>query len=630
MQTMSKRDNMQARRVLCIDLTRYEVRVEEVNLKDVKLLVGGRGFGIKYLLTKCPKGVDPYSPANPLIFATGVLAGTGALACSRWLVITKNALTGGYGRACAGGDFGAWMRFAGFDMIVVEGQAERPVYVHVSSQGVNFHSAEDLWGLQTHEVQEELRKRHGRKAKIACIGPAGERLVRFAAIVSGRRTAARCGVGAVMGSKKLKAVVINAESEAVKVHDPLRFRELVKRQRETIMSSKAFLKDKEYGTTDGVMWMNELAAFPVRNHRYGRLDGYDNLSPEQFKKLRIRNAGCYGCPTQCGKVHKVTSGEYAGAESEGPEYESAWAFSGPTENTDIAAIIAADMLCDRLGMDTISTGVTIGFAFELYEKGLIKPEDGDGMELVYGNHRAMIELIRKIALREGIGDLLAEGTLRAAQRIGRDAEYLAMQVKGLELSGYDPRARKITGFGYATNTIGGSHTNGALAMQEVGMPFPRPVDRFSEENVADIVIYNQNMAALRETGIVCAFAMAWGPWFRELYGQFLAKATGIDEFLDWDYLQKVGERIWNLDRLFNVREGMGRKDDTLPRRILTEPLRTKGGPGDGETIRRLESFLDDYYRLRGWDPEGRPTLRKLEALGVSEFVPDDIELQEEA
>lgn len=607
-------------RVLRVNLGQRSFKTEDVSRYDTKNLIGGRGFAIKYLLQCCPKGADPLSSENPLIFATGVLAGTGALACSRWLVITKNALTGGYGRACAGGDFGAWMKFAGYDLIVIEGKADKPVYLHISPEECNIHSAEEMWGMLTHEVQEKLRKRHGEKTRVACIGPAGERLVRFAAIVSGRRTAARCGVGAVMGAKNLKAVAITAEPKGVPLHDPDDFGQLIRKQWEIMKTSRPFAKDKEYGTTDGVMWMNNLAAFPVRNHRYARLDEYEKLSPDEFRKIRIGEAGCYGCPARCGKIHRVPAGPYAGAESEGPEYESAWAFTGPVDQNEIGALIAADSMCDQLGLDTISTGSTIGFAFELFERGLVTRDDADGLDLTYGNHHAMIKLIEKIAKREGIGDVLAEGTLRAARRLGRGAEYYAMHVKGLELSGYDPRGRKTTGFGYATNTIGGSHTNGALSMQEVGLAIPRAVDRFSEEGVADVVIYNQNMAALRETGIVCAFATAWGGWFRELYGQLLVRATGVEELAEWDYLTKVGERIWNLDKLFNLREGLAREDDRLPQRILIEPLRTKGGPGDGEMIKGFESFLDQYYRLRGWDSEGRPTLEKLDELGLRGLV----------
>jgi len=335
----------------------------------------------------------------------------------------------------------------------------------------------------------------------------------------------------------------------------------------------------------------------VRNFRYGRLEDYEGLSPENLEKMRVKNTGCYNCAARCGKVHVVKYGPYAGAESEGPEYESCWSFTGPVDQTCIEATVAADQLCDDLGLDTISTGGVIGFAFELYEKGILTKNDIVGLELVYGNHQAMIALIRKIAMREGIGDLLAEGVLRCSQKVGEGTEYFAMHVKGLEMAGYEPRGLKATGFGYATNTIGGSHNNGALALQELGIPIPRALDRLAEDGKADIVIYNQNQAALRKVGIVCAFAVSWGDWYKRLFNQMLVAATGIKEFEDWDYLHQVSERIWNLDRAFNNREGFDRKYDTLPPRIMVEPLHTKGGPGEGEIIKGLERFLDEYYKL---------------------------------
>lgn len=618
------RDAGVERRLLRVNLSERRVTVEEIPFDLYLLLGGGRGLASWYLYRETPKGIEALGEENRVIFATGVLAATPVQACSRWVVISKSPLTNGFGRACAGGDFGAWMKFSGYDLILVEGCAEKPVYVHITPEGGRICDASDLWGKTTAEVQEELIRRHGRRTRVACIGPAGENLVRFAAVLSGRRSASRCGIGAVMGFKKLKAVAITAERQKVRVHDPVGLASLARQQVQIFKSSKQFWKHKEYGTTDGAIWMNELAAYPVRNFRFGRLDNYELLGPDRFKGLRVKDVGCYRCLARCGKVHRVPSGPYEGAESEGPEYESYWAFSGPVDQTDIGATIMADSLCDQLGLDTISTGGVIGFAFELFERGILTEKDTDGLILEYGNHGAMIDLIRKIAFRQGIGGILAEGTLRAARLLGKGTEYYAMQSKGLELSGYDPRGRKVTGFGYATNLIGGSHTNGALAMQEVGLEIPRSVDRFCEEKVADIVIYNQNLAALREIGIVCAFAMGWGNWFHQLFNHMLFKATGVAEFLDWEVLAKIGERIWNLERAFLVREGFSRKDDSLPERVQKEPLRTKGGPGEGEVVRTLDAFLDEYYALRGWTPEGVPTPQKLKELGL-DWIAKDLE-----
>ena len=332
--------------------------------------------------------------------------------------------------------------------------------------------------------------------------------------------------------------------------------------------------------------------------------------------------GCYSCSARCGKIHAIPAGPYAGARSEGPEYESYWSFSGPIDSNNIEATVAADQLCDNLGMDTISTGNCIGFAYELYEKGILTKADTDGLELSYGDPAPMITLIKKIGRREGFGDVLAEGTMRAASRIGRGAEAYAMQVKGLELPGYEPRGLKATGFGYATSNIGGSHGNGSLAFQEWGMPVPRAVDRFTEEGKADIVIYNQNQSALSEVGCVCAFAHDWGDWYPRLFGKMLVAATGIQEFADFGYLLRAGERIVNVERAFNARDGFNRAHDKLPKRFQTEPLHTHGAQGDGQVVREMEKFLDEYYRLRGWTNYGIPSPEKLQELGLDYIVKD--------
>jgi aldehyde:ferredoxin oxidoreductase len=607
-----------AGKFLRVDLSSGKITNEPLPLSIAKDFVGGLGFGIKYLYDELQSSVDPLGEQNKLLLLPGVLAGTQVQGMARWLAITKSPLTGCFARACCGGNFGAWIKFAGYDFIIIEGKADRPVYLYIDSEGAQIRDARELWGKDTVYTQDWLSRQHGDGVRTACIGIAGENLVRYAAIVNGRRTASRCGVGTVMGSKSLKAVTIKA-SRNLNLHDPDGYKKLFKEQVEIMRSSWEFKKNREYGTTDGATTRNAIGAYPVRNNRYGELAGYEQLSEEAYKKLRVANAACYNCMVACGKVHVVRDGPYQGARSEGPEYESLWAFSGPIDSSNIEATIAADQLCDDLGLDTISTGNTIGFAYELYEKGIITTSDTDGLELTYGNHAAMMNLIKKIAGREGFGDTLAEGTARAAKRIGKGAESYAMQVKDLELAGYEARALKGTGFGYATSNIGGSHTHGSLMFQEFGMPVPRAVDRFSEEDKADIVIFNQNNDSL-EIGIACFFAAMCGNWYRRLFPKMLETATGINEFGDWNYLNKVGERIWNLERVFNVREGFDRRHDTLPQRIQTEPLHTLKAQGEGQVLRTLEKFLDKYYELRGWTKTGVPLREKLEELGLGYTV----------
>jgi aldehyde:ferredoxin oxidoreductase len=386
-------------------------------------------------------------------------------------------------------------------------------------------------------------------------------------------------------------------------------------------ASKEYNRNKEWGTTEGAISRNVMGVYPTSNFRSGQLKDYQKLGPDEYYKMRTGDFGCYGCGMRCGKIHTVKEGPYAGATSEGPEYESYWAFSGPIENTNIESTVAADQICDDLGIDTISTGNTIGFAYELYEKGIITRADTDGLELNFGNHAAMVELVRKIGNREGFGDLLAEGTVRAAQRIGKGAEQYAMQSKGLEFPAYEPRGLKATGFGYATSTIGGSHGNGSLAFQEWGPVGSGALDRFAEDGKAQVVIANQNRAGL-ESGIVCAFAFGCGDWYPRLYPAMLKAVTGIEEFGDWQYLGMVGERVWNLDRAFNAREGFDRRQDTLPKRFTTEPLHTGDAEGEGAMVKDLDGFLDEYYRLRGWSGNGIPTPEKLEELGLGYVVKD--------
>ncbi|MGD9142734.1 MAG: aldehyde ferredoxin oxidoreductase family protein [Dehalococcoidia bacterium] len=607
---------------LRVNLTSRTVTAEPLPEDVARNFIAGRGFGIRYLYDELAPNIDPLGEENRILLVPGTLAGTPAQSVSRWVACTKSPLTGCIARACSGGDFGAWMKFAGYDFIMAEGKATAPVYLYIDTEGARLLDAVEIWGRDTAYTQDWLEARYGKDIRTACIGPAAEKLVRYGAIVSGRRTASRCGVGTVMGSKNLKAVTIKAKRN-LDLYDAEEFNRLAREQIKIMRGSKDYAYNREYGTTEGAITRNELGVYPVRNYRYGQLKDYQLLGPDFYRKMRTGEFGCYNCSIRCGKIHVVPDGPYAGAKSEGPEYESYWAFTGPIESTNIEATVAADQLCDDLGLDTISTGNTIGFAYELYEKGIITRADTDGLELTYGNHAAMVELVRKIGNREGFGDILAEGTVRAAQLIGKDAEAYAMQSKGLEFPAYEPRGLKATGFGYATSTIGGSHGNGSLAFQEWGTVGSGAVDRFAEAGKAEIVIANQNRAGL-EVGIVCAFAFSCGDWYAKLFPEMLVAATGIEEFGDWEYLGRVGERVWNLDRAFNVRDGFDRRHDTLPQRFQTEPLHVIDAEGEGSMVRDLDGFLDEYYRLRGWSENGIPGAEKLKELGL-EYVVGDME-----
>jgi aldehyde:ferredoxin oxidoreductase len=605
-------------KILRVNLSSGKISTEVVPEKIAEDFVGGRGYGIRYLYDEITPGTDPLGEKNKLLILTGPLAGTTAQAVSRWMVCTRSPQTGAFARSVCGADFGAWLKFTGYEIIIVEGKADKPVYLHLTPESCQIMDARDIWGKDTRVTQEWLNNQHGKNTRTACIGPAGENLVKYAAVVSDRRTAGRCGTGAVMGSKNLKAVAVTARRKTW-LYDESAYNALAKEQVNIIRNNGSFQNHKEWGTTNTQDITNTIGIYPVRNFRYGQAIDYKKLFGAEYRKLRVGDMGCYSCAARCGKVHHVTAGVYAGAHSEGPEYESIWAFSGPIESNDIEATIAADQICDDMGLDTISTGSTIGFAYELYEKGLLKKSDTDGLELVYGKNEPMIALIKKIAMRQGIGDLLAEGTKRVAAKIGHDSDVYAINVKGLELPAYEPRGAKSQGYNYATASIGASHCYGYAAQDIFGSPEPHPTDRFDEGN-ADVVIFNQDGTAFRESGIACGFSGGWG-WVK-LFGKMVAAARGINKYTEDGCLNKVGERMFNLERAFNVREGFGRKDDTLPKRILTEPLHTREAQGEGQIVSHRDEFMDKYYQLRGWTKEGIPTAAKLKGLDLDFAVKD--------
>ncbi|MFH0812971.1 MAG: aldehyde ferredoxin oxidoreductase family protein [Pseudomonadota bacterium] len=608
-----------SRKYLRVNLTAGIVKEEEIPSEVIMDFIGGRGFGIKYLYDELSPNVDPLGPSNKLIILTGPLAGSGAQSCSRWMVITKSPLTGAYIRSAGGADFGAALNLAGYDFILCEGRAEKPVYLYVERGKRELKDAEELWGLDTRQTQERLKSIHGKKVRTACIGPAGENGVLYSGVVSDRRICARGGVGTVMGSKNLKAVTTNATGP-LDLPDPGEFKKLIREEIEGIKAGQMFQSFSEYGTPGVVDHMVGLGIFPVRNFRKGTVKGFEKINADAFKKLKVKNEACFGCLIHCGNIFKVTEGPYAGSES-APDYESIWAFSGPIENNEIGAIIAADALCDDLGLDTISTGNTIGFAFELFEKGIITTKDTDGLELTYGDHKTMIQLIEKTAKREGFGDLLAEGTRIMAKKIGGEAFRYAMHVKGLEMPAYDPRAAKNQGLNYATSVVGANHNIGYSYQEIFNSPIPRPVDRFSEKEKGDLCKWNQDVITVGEFGIACAFPVGMGMLPPDMLSKLIASATGIKEFGTPECLFEAAERVYDLERAFNIREGFQKSDDTLPERVQKEPL-LEAEAATGQTVSKLEEMVKEYYKGRGWTEEGFPPPEKLRNLGLERAARD--------
>lgn len=603
-------------KILRVNLTEGKFSEEEPSDDLIRNFIGGRGWGAKILYDELKPRVDPLGPESKMVFLTGPLTGTGAQSFSRLIVSFKSPLTGVYYRSSAGGFFAPQIKFAGFDAIIIEGKAEKPVYLWIKNNKYEIRDAKGMWGLDTAATQEKIKEEVGDKgAQVICIGPPGEKLLPIAGMATERRTAARAGGGAVMGSKSLKAIAIHGTSR-VKVDKTDAYKAAVKQQVNEYKAAEAVTGPGGFTDTGTRLlpFTNDLGMYPTKNFREGVLEGWPNLSLEAFAAIKRKSVGCYGCMIKCGSIVRVPSGKYAGLEYECPEYETIWAASGTIGASDIGFTVQMEKFCDDMALDTISAGSALGFAYELYERGIITKEDTDGLELKYGDIDAAMELLKKIANNEGFGATLAQGTLRAAQKIGKGAEKYAMQVKGLELPAYDPRGAKAQGLNLLTSNVGASHCIGYAPQELLGIPVPWEVDRFSTERKGELTKWNQDVMAVAEISIACEFPANFFVISPEIQSKLLLAATGIEEFGDVNYMWKVGERIWNLERMFGVREGMSRKDDNFPDRFKTEKM-TSGTAAN--QVFEQEELLDQYYQVRGWDIKtGIPTKSKLEELGL--------------
>lgn len=594
-------------KLLRVNLSERKWAIEEISQETLKKFVGGRGLGGKILWDEKVSKVDPLSPENKVIFATGPLTGTGAPAGSRYMVVTKGALTGAIAASNSGGHWPAELKMAGYDAIIVEGRADKPVYIWVNNGKVEIRDAAHLWGKTTWEIDEPLKKETDPQAKIAAIGPAGEKLVRFSCVINDmHRAAGRSGVGAVMGSKKLKAIVVRG-SIGVKVANPPAFREtclrIISKLKEGPVTGQGL---PTYGTAILVNIINEAGMFPARNFTASQFEEAGKISGETLAQTYlVRNKACFACPISCGRVtHIPNEPRYPGAY-EGPEYESIWALGSSCGIGDLAAISKANFICNEMGMDPISVGATIACAMEMYERGYITLKE-TGIPLNFGNASSMVTMVEKIARREGFGNELAEGAFRFAQKFGHPE--LFMGVKGQEFPAYDPRGAQGIGLNYATANRGGCHVRGYTIPSEV-LGIPELADRFITENKASLVKALQDLTALVDSSGICLFTV------------FTLNAMDICELLETatgagftvEVGLKAGERIWNLERLFNLDAGFTSADDTLPQRLLKEPV--PSGPSKGQ-VNRLHEMLPEYYRVRGWDEKGVPTQAKLAELGL--------------
>jgi aldehyde:ferredoxin oxidoreductase len=609
-------------KLLRVNLTNQSYSEEPITEDLAKNFIGGAGFGIKYLFDEVPAGADPLGEDNKLIFASGPLSGTSAPCASRMSVTAKSPLTGAVGMCMTGGVFPVELKFAGYDILIVEGKSETPVYLWIKDGKVSFRKAQKLWGTKTFDCQQLIKDElNDQNIRIACIGPAGERLSKMACIINERRAAGRKGLGAVMGSKNLKAIAIRGDKQ-VPVASETKSKEAIRQMLKYMKESPVLYPQHSlHGTPMVVEVTWGLGIFPTKNYSAtGEWSPIEKLGSKSNLEKRLGNAHCYKCPVRCSQLKLATEGPYAGAMSE-PEFESMYSFGGQTGVDNLDSIIAADRLCDELGLDTISVGVTIGFAMELYEKGILTKEDTDGVELCFGNHKAMVDLIPKIAYREGLGALLADGTAVAASKIGKGAWRYAMHTKGLELPGYDVRGAKAHGLALATAYTGGDHNRGYAYQEIFGIPIPEAVDRFATEGKGKLTMWNQDVRAVTcDCATMCAFLldMAVPAVALKNTADMINGITGFN--FSEDEIQRVGERLNNLARVYNVREGFTRADDTLPERILTEPLKDGGSKGHYISREELDKMLDEYYSVLGWTPEGVPTKEKLLELGLENAV----------
>ncbi len=583
-------------RIVAIDLG--SGRQEDLPVSDEtrRRYLGGRGLGVRLYSDLCPQPLNPLAPENVLLFMAGPLTGT-VMTSGRFQVVSRSPLTGTICDSSSGGSFGAALKSAGLDGLVIRGRAERPVYLAVSPGGVEVRDAAGIWGLDTQRTQKALQERAGAKASVACIGPAGENRVPFAAILNDRdRAAGRGGLGAVMGAKNLKAVVA-AGDRATAIADPEGYKEMSLRLDRAVDKNPVTGKSLQVlGTSVLVNIVNAHGMFPTQNFRRGVFNDAEGISGEKIaESLLLRQSACYKCPIGCGRTTRTRN-----KSGEGPEYETVWAFGAHLGVSDLAAIAEANYACNELGLDTITMGSTIGCAMELCECGAWDA----GFR--WGDAGRLVGWVEDTAYLRGAGADLALGSKRLAAKYGKPE--LAMQVKGMEIPAYDPRGAQGMALAYATSSRGGCHMRAYMIMPEV-LGHPVFLDRFSTAGKPEIVALFQDVAAVVDSLVLCRF-LQFAVGISTL-SEMLRTVTGLD-FGDEELL-RAGRRVNTLERLYNLRAGFTRADDTLPPRFLHEEFQTGSSR---HRVVRLEEMLDRYYAVRGWDSLGKPTAATLAELGL--------------
>jgi aldehyde:ferredoxin oxidoreductase len=616
-------------KLLRVNLTEGTTRAEPINKQWAIDYIGGRGLGAKYLFEEMDPNVDPLSPENKLIFATGPLTGTNSSCGCRYMVVTKGALNGTITTSNSGGHWGPALKYAGYDLVILEGRSPRPVYLWIYDGEVEIRSARHLWGKSAWDTEDLVREELGvPSTHVACIGQAGENLVKFASIMNDKhRAAGRNGVGAVMGSKQLKAIAV-CGTGAVELADPAGFHQAQWAMKAKLKGSPVTGEGlPTYGTAVLVNVINESGAMPTKNFQYAQMNeestgsNVENISGETIHDtVTVRNKACFACTIACGRVTKIsdegrekhlmrTTPKNWRVAGEGPEYESAWSLGADTNIDDLDAVLKANFMCNEYGMDPISFGATVAAAMELYERGVI--DDGvTGMPLPFGAADALVRLTHMTAMQEGFGRELAEGSKRMTEKFGRP-EYF-MGSKGMEFPAYDPRAVQGMGLGYATSNRGGCHLKAYTVSAEI-MGIPEKLDPQTSVGKAAVTIAFQNITSAFDSSGLCIF-LTFGIGAEDMLPELRA-ATGVDYTMETMIL--AGERIYNLERLWLLRAGFTGADDKLPLRMTDPAQAIPAGPTKGQSS-KLAEMLPEYYQLRGWTEDGEPTEAKLEELGLAE------------
>ena len=612
-------------RMLIVDLTSRESKIEPISESFCRKFIGGNGFSISLLLKYQKPGVDPLSPDNALVFAVGPFCGTAIPTSAKYVIQAKSPLTGFQGKSIGSSFWSLAFRSAGYDALLINGRAEKPTYLFIDDDTVEFCDAQDLWGMDSFETDTMIRETIGDdNVRVAAIGPAGERLVRFASIVSDHHHEddGRTGMGAVMGSKQLKAVAVRG-SKTVEVADIDELLDLCGEYYKKIAKGSITTIMKDIGSIGTGMEYLANCATPIRNFQSNDPSKESTTTDEDVRKITAhwmqdqyihRGVACAVCPIGCDHVDFIRAGPYDGIAYK-IEYQGMYALGTNCGIWYLPAIVKAGRLCDSLGVDVVSTGVVIAWAMECVEKGILTSKETGGIDLSFGNHEALMEIIPKIANREGLGDILAEGVKRASEKIGKGSESFAMHSKGLEFPGFDVRGLKATALSFAVSTRGADHISAAVFGPEIR----GRINRFKfEKGQGEFVAQKENNLTIYDLLMICKFSgNLWINVYNDL-ARFYTLTTGIP--LTVKELITAGERVWNMGKIYNAREGWSRKDDTLPPRVFNDPIPDGCAKGSRLTKEEFDFMLDDYYAARGWTMEGVPTKKKISELGLSDVT----------